>query len=135
MSPYEYSNPMSPEETWKFESQDKTHEVFTSLPRHAHPIAIPKSVKQLYSVRFVAAHGTPTLWNPALPRLDPVHLWGDRQQIVSPVVFALDAVERDATWRANGGGDFARMDLVVEDGGAYEDWAVSIQVLSRTCRG
>ena len=42
------------------------------------------------------------------------------------MVFALDAVERDATWRASGGGDLAKMDLVAEEGGAYEDRAASM---------
>ena len=103
--------------------------MFTGLPRHVHPVDIPESVKKLYSVGFVAAlDGTPTLWNPALPRRDPLHLWGDRQQIVSPVVFALGAAERDATWRVNGGGDLARMDRVAEDGGTHEDRAHAVCV-------
>jgi hypothetical protein len=43
-------------------------------------------------------------------------------------VLELGATIWDAAWRAKGRNDLARMDRVVEDRGAYEDWAYAVRV-------
>src|ERR1700733_3158986 len=129
--PYGDSHLVSTEEArgLKVRMKEKTHEMFTGLSRHAHPIDIPKSVEQLYSVGFVATlNETTTVWDLTIPRWDPLHLWGDRQQIVSPVMFTFGTAVRDTTRRAEGGNDLAGVDRVIEDGRTHEDWAPTVCV-------
>lgn len=106
-----------------------TYEVLAGLSRHFHSIHIRKGVEQLRSVGFVSSfNGMPTLRNFTLPRRDPLHIGGDGQEIVSPAVFALSTTVCNATWRANGRNDLARMDRIVEDRGTQENRARAVCV-------
>lgn len=105
-------------------------QVMASFARNMHAVDMDEGVVQLPPVFLIPAlDRSPAVGHLAVLCMNPLHRWGDRQQIESSIVLMLRRSIRHTAGREERGADLAGVDRMLEDCGAYEYWGNMVGVV------